>query len=693
MCSKYFLLFCVIIDCVLCTTINLNWTITPAFDPEIYENALDPEECQNQLNHIRSNFLLRLQFLDAGLKFPRGITELNFLDLGMYDQCLDINEDINTSVIEGKYCLIQWPADSTFAEVAQRMNWHEFDLSLLSEENLNAYRKIEEAKKRVEALVTGVDQPRTIIGGGDLAELLKFRMALCVPKVCTAQEGLSGLLFNFTRIGFNYDVEFCRFKDDKPWVAADYVAIVIFSIIGFLTVLSTGYDVYYTFFQNDPKQKSADIYKTFSIYTNSRRLTTFTHNPNNLNCLDGIRAISMFWIVVGHAFLLMPPIVNQRYVLLEWIYSLKSTWLTAAPYTVDTFLLLAGLLLVYTSVGKMSGINFLKSLHLFYLNRLLRVFPLLATLVLLQASLLFRIADGPLWQFNTSNTENCRKYWWATLLYIQNYFNIDEQCLLHSWYLAIDIQCYVLSPIVLYWCLSKKKMHAWIGLAFGVIATVTICTTYSFIMKFPGWNLGVVREGGSEEYQTKYYYNTVARAPPFFIGMVFGYLLNTWKGKQPVIPRAFNVFMWLFSGALMLVLIYMTYLLKQPDWDTFIIDDLHNSFGRSAWCLALGWIIFACQTGYGGPINWFLCLDIWKLPSRISYAIYLFHYHMQFVINGMARQPVFFRDVLAMYYFFAQVLMSYGIAFVMTLLIDAPCSTLVKLALGGGPKKPAAQKE
>ncbi|KAJ2950208.1 hypothetical protein O0L34_g11570 [Tuta absoluta] len=689
---NYLLLFCVTIECVLSTQIDLNFDAkASAFDPEIYKNALNPEVCQEQLSHIRSNLILRAQFLDAGLKFPRGVTEFNLLDLGMYDQCIDIYKDINTSVIEGKYCLIQGPVNRNFVEIAQRMNWNEFDVSLLSEENLSVHKKIEESKNRVNALLfPGVDHSRSSVG--NLSSLVQLRLAVCVPKACTAQEGLSGLLFNVTRLGFDYDVVFYRFKGDKPWVAADYVAVAIFSIFGFLTILSTGYDFYYTFFKNDAGHKPVDIYKAFSIYTNAKRLTTFTHNPNNLNCLDGIRAISMFWIVVGHTYLLMPPMINQRYIVTEWVLSLKSTWIIGAPYTVDTFLFIAGLLLVYTSVGKITGKNFLKSLHLFYLNRLLRMLPLLATLVLLQASVLFRIADGPLWTYNSQNTESCRTNWWATLLYIQNYFNIEKQCLLHSWYLAIDIQCYLVSPIILYWVLSKKKMHAWIGIAFGIIASLTICTTYSFIMKFQGWTIGIIREGGSPDYQEKYYFNTLTRAPPFFIGMAFGYLIYMWKGRQPVIPRIFNLFMWLFSGALMLVLIYMTYLMKQRDWDTFIIDDLHNSFARSAWSLALGWMIFSCQTGYGGPINWFLCHDIWKLPSRISYAIYLFHYHMQFVINGMARQPVFFSDVLAMYYFFSQVLMAFGVAFVMTLIIDVPCSILVKIALGDGPRKPAQKK-
>lgn len=61
------------------------------------------------------------------------------------------------------------------------------------------------------------------------------------------------------------------------------------------------------------------------------------------------------------------------------------------------------------------------SLHSFYLNRLLRMFPLLAALVLLEASLFHHVSDGPYWNSVATNVQRCRSYWWATLLHIQNY--------------------------------------------------------------------------------------------------------------------------------------------------------------------------------------------------------------------------------------------------------------------------------
>lgn len=65
----------------------------------------------------------------------------------------------------------------------------------------------------------------------------------------------------------------------------------------------------------------------------------------------------------------------------------------------------------------------IKNIHLFWLNRLLRMFPLLATVALLEASFLMRFGDGPQWDIVADHVERCRTNWWSTLLYMQNYMN------------------------------------------------------------------------------------------------------------------------------------------------------------------------------------------------------------------------------------------------------------------------------
>lgn len=70
--------------------------------------------------------------------------------------------------------------------------------------------------------------------------------------------------------------------------------------------------------------------------------------------------------------------------------------------------------------------RFIRTVHLFYINRLLRMFPILAAVVLLQASLFNHFSDGPFWMNVSQQAQNCRTWWWAALLHVQNYVNATE---------------------------------------------------------------------------------------------------------------------------------------------------------------------------------------------------------------------------------------------------------------------------
>lgn len=70
-----------------------------------------------------------------------------------------------------------------------------------------------------------------------------------------------------------------------------------------------------------------------------------------------------------------------------------------------------------------------------YVHRYLRLTPLLIAVVLFSITLLRFFGSGPLWPMLTNTISNqCEKYWWSTLLYIQNYENPTEICVSHVLY-------------------------------------------------------------------------------------------------------------------------------------------------------------------------------------------------------------------------------------------------------------------
>ncbi|KAM3963613.1 nose resistant to fluoxetine protein 6-like [Aphomia sociella] len=641
------------------------------FDHNMYEEVLDPEICAEQIRYIVQNdSMLLLQFLDAGPRTPRGILKGNFIDLGSYYNCLNIDKNVRNMNIEGKYCMLSVP--------------------LLQNISLPSLPEWPETPEWLPEIPWPKLNPKSSDDSSILADL-QIRLAVCIPKTCSLENAIKHLLGDRELIGLEYEESYCRLPKDKPWVGADYAALVIFTVFGILLVISTAYDIrYQIFLKKDPKSVNK-LYQSFSVYTNTRRLVTYNPVPGTLECLDGIRVFAMMWVIIGHTFVnqLSSAVLYNTLDVVDFIKSFWSLWIIAAPITVDTFFTISGLLLVYTTTGKMTGLKLVKNLHLFYINRYLRLFPILAAGVLLQASMFHRVSDGPNWDAIAMHTHRCRVYWWSTLLYIQNYYNPAERCLSHTWYLAIDFQLFLLSPLILFWVVSGKKRTAWIALVTGLLAALVGATIYNFIMKFKA---GLVTFGPERDdqpdYMMYYYVNTLPRASPFFVGMIFGYILHLYRDKKMVLSKVNVAVLWLLAIIISSAVICCHYPVVLDDWDNQTMDNVINSYMRPLWALCISWMILACAQGYGGPVNWVLSLRTWKILGRLSYAMYILHHPLIFLVNNTLLTPIYFSTEISIQKFMTDFTIAILAAFILTIFVDAPCSALIKYFMGGGSRPP-----
>lgn len=63
-----------------------------------------------------------------------------------------------------------------------------------------------------------------------------------------------------------------------------------------LTLLSTFYDVTIRKYKKEPKK----LLNAFSLYTNFNNLMKINHSESAMKCIDGMKVLSAFWIIVGH---------------------------------------------------------------------------------------------------------------------------------------------------------------------------------------------------------------------------------------------------------------------------------------------------------------------------------------------------------------------------------------------------------
>ncbi|XP_038214625.1 O-acyltransferase like protein-like [Zerene cesonia] len=605
-----------------------------AFDRELHESVLDSELCRKQLNHILfDDTTLLLQFFDAGPRIPKGVLTGNLKSLGNYYQCLGIRRSIDeATTIDGKYCSINVGLQQNVNAISvpeidwlqERIKeWQIYGQTLLLDDQEFLKDFVQKQSSLKHYLFFGPDiegSTRNDLDSrlGDSSALagLQFTLGICIPKACTVDEAINSIV-NISSI-IHYKENLCRLPNDKNWVTADYVAINI------ATLLNT------------------------------------SDKPGKLECLDGVRALAMFWVLLGHTFYIIPFVGSNLLDLLEWQENIKGIWVTGALHTVDTFFMLSGLLLVYISVAK---------------------FKNGATVILFEASLYNRISDGPLWDLAGTNVHRCREFWWTTLLYVQNFVNPHETCVGVTWYLAIDMQLHIISPLVLYWMLGSSKRSTWSALIFAMVASLTITICYIFLVDI------------YVDYYTEYYVNILTRCPPFFVGMIVGYCLRVYRNKEFKMSAILSAIITIIAIGLTFVAMYLNFLKSLSDWDHEVFGNLIDAFSRSVWCASLGWIIFACVNGYGGPINFILSMGLWKIPSRISYGMYLVHFSMMIAYYASEVEPVYFSISSGLFRFCGFLLITIVLAIFITALVDVPISVIFKLIIEGGERKPPPKSQ
>jgi hypothetical protein len=118
---------------------------------------------------------------------------------------------------------------------------------------------------------------------------------------------------------------------------------IIFTIFGLLLISSTTYDV----LMRQQEKQPHKLYIAFSVYTNGQKLYDITKpkSKNSIDCLNGLRAISLMFVVFGHRiFTQFGSISTNGLKLGEFFETPVSATMVSFHIWVDTFFVMGGLL-------------------------------------------------------------------------------------------------------------------------------------------------------------------------------------------------------------------------------------------------------------------------------------------------------------------------------------------------------------
>ncbi|XP_028406328.1 nose resistant to fluoxetine protein 6-like [Dendronephthya gigantea] len=566
-------------------------------------------------------------------------------------------------------------------------------------------------------------------------EVQQIQWGVCTPNDCIREDG--GIFFDFlfqnvsginivTPIKIYFQV---KCAEDPGYTASAVVTIIFCGILVGLCLLATIMEVIsgsngaskseriendkHISMENDPDEKTPllpnvttnrvgkndgtfyEIVNSFSMIRNVNTILNTNVRKSDLTYLHGIRVLSLFWIILFHVYVQTFAQDNRKDVA-HFKRKFASMVLNTA-YGVDTFFILSGLLVVYVNMSKKVKNNGQTNWFKYYLHRFWRLTPTLMFWILFVAKLKKHFGAGPIWFQAIDYSAACSENWWTNLLYLNNFFHVrqDEMCLVHTWQLADDMQFFILSPFLLI-IAYRFGFRRLLGVV-GVVILASIIVTASLIAHYdyPPLTVLITRAfvGSSVEDRAKsleefngffkdVYVKPYCRIPPYVMGIVLGYVLFKHFSKEFKLPMKLVVMMWLGATALAVTVVYAPYgtLKEDPRIWTKGENILFGSLKWCIWGLCIIWLIFACHYNYAGLVKNILAAKFWIPLSHINYAAYIVHFDIISTLAFNIETPIHYTSFTLVTYFLASVVLTYLIAFIVTVVVELPCANLEAIA-------------
>ncbi|XP_039252326.2 nose resistant to fluoxetine protein 6-like [Styela clava] len=464
------------------------------------------------------------------------------------------------------------------------------------------------------------------------------------------------------------------------------------------------------------------VARAFSIIENTKILLNTDNKPGTIDVLHGMRFLSISWVVLGHTYVMTLLYIDNSIDLINWlIESFSFQTVSNASFSVDTFFFLSGLLCCYLGLKEGKRKNGKLNVPLMYLHRYLRLTPAYAFLILFLVGFYSKLGDGPMWPNHVNGTSAiCHQYWWTNLLYINNLYptQLNGECFALAWYLANDMQFFLLAPISIIILTRKPKIGINL-LVFGIFSSLLVSGVISshyqqqpqslglslllrMLMNPPptpgpspnstdhsvGMNgLGMPPMSPKDTFWSDLYTKPWCRIHVYLIGMITGYILHATNCKIRM-TKLFVAAGWAIATALNLAVLYGLWpYVKDGTMMTVSLSAFYNAMSRPIWAVGLAWVVIACTSGYGGPVNTFLSWKLFVPLSRLTYCIYLVHTLILFWWFSTQEQSVHFSNTMFAFYYVGLLFMSIFGAYCLSMLIESPFIRLVSLITYRGKQK------
>nr|XP_018898417.1 PREDICTED: nose resistant to fluoxetine protein 6-like [Bemisia tabaci] len=453
----------------------------------------------------------------------------------------------------------------------------------------------------------------------------EWTWSICIPASCSANDLIRQLEFSLEGVADHVEEVHCKssLDDNGPDFASWSMIFLTLAFIVF--VLAATWIEYCSI--EIPYQPANSVIPSFSLITNLKVLLNTASPGCMIDNIQGIRVISTLAVYAFHRanIYYYLSIVNHSEVVHKLTHSMLGMLFLNGILAVDSFFLIGGTVLALSFTRERKAqIEFSYFKHVVY--RYLRLTPAYFFVVLMVMTFFYDLGDGPFWDLSVgAGRDLCRKNWWTNILYINNYLPRvhEESCIGWTWYLGADMQFYLVAPLFLS-ALLKNWICGVLLIAVTCLASCSYIFWITYIKDYPPTFILGYNRPKRLQYQDDLYFPAHARISPYLIGLLLGCLLNHHKENKMKIGFWPRVIGWTLS---MIIMVTVPYGLTFYYWfgSGPLVAALYSSLHRPLFVLAISWVIFVCDQGYGGFVNRFLSLQLFQILSRLTFSFYLIH--------------------------------------------------------------------
>ncbi|KAL7021084.1 hypothetical protein ACKWTF_011745 [Chironomus riparius] len=344
----------------------------------------------------------------------------------------------------------------------------------------------------------------------------------------------------------------------------------------------------------------------------------------------------------------------------ECITISKKAFISLSNSAYDSIFIVSGFLLaIYCfRTFKAKNLNYLSLL----LHRYIRYGPMLLISIIYQLTLFQYTFRGPIAPKAFERVQSCEKYWFMSLLMLENYMRPDHMCVYHGWYFSIDFQFFLILPLLVYICYKSRKIGF---IILGFLVAISYIAMFSALI-YSNTSYDVLNR--SSIYDMHSYF----RCAPWLLSIV---LASFCLKEEYTVKKKFRILNSIVAFLVLILLLIFVYLLQNYNiaGNDVVASAIFASFHRIFWSVGICWMIFYCYNLKEG--DWFdgiINSSAWRPIAKISLTLQIVYPVYQHTTTFDMKEPYYFYSWAVFHTALGDILICVVISLILNASVEMP---------------------